>query len=282
MNGKGISVLILTLNEEVCLPGCLEAVSWSDDIVVFDSFSTDRTVEIASRQGVRVVQRVFDNYASQRNAALTEVEYKNKWVLMVDADERWDDDLCKGMEAAIAEYGDEVAIFHFTRHDYFFGKCLRHSIASDTWAGRLVKPGHVVVKRGINEEYHTDEGKMFLPLKFRHYPLSKGIDFWFERHNRYSTMEAQALMDEIRGKLPLSGLLKREATARRKILKQLAFRMPCRSLLIFFYLYLFRLGLFDGIPGLRYALMRSMYEYMIDLKVAEFKYRKNTSEGEML
>ena len=84
-----VSVLVLTLNEEVNLPGCLESLTWSDDIVVFDSLSTDRTVEIARSVGARVVQRKFDNYAAQRNAALTEVEYRYPWVLMVDADERW-------------------------------------------------------------------------------------------------------------------------------------------------------------------------------------------------
>ena len=56
-----ISVLILTLNEEINLAACLETVSWSDDIVVFDSYSTDRTLEIAQQAGVRVEQRRFDN-----------------------------------------------------------------------------------------------------------------------------------------------------------------------------------------------------------------------------
>ena len=74
MSTSGISVLILTLNEEVDLPGCLEAVAWSDDVVVYDSFSTDRTTEIARAGGARVLQRRFDSYAGQRNAALNEVE----------------------------------------------------------------------------------------------------------------------------------------------------------------------------------------------------------------
>ena len=59
-----ISVLILTLNEEVDLSACLKTVAWSDDIVVFDSYSCDQTVEIAKAAGARVIQRKFDNYAS--------------------------------------------------------------------------------------------------------------------------------------------------------------------------------------------------------------------------
>src|SRR5437899_10258414 len=82
-----VSILILTLNEEANLPACLESVRCSDDLVVFDSFSSDRTVEIAKAAGARVVQRKFDNYADQRNAALTEVTYRHPWVLMLDSDE---------------------------------------------------------------------------------------------------------------------------------------------------------------------------------------------------
>ena len=81
-----ISVLILTLNEEVNLPECLDSCSWCDDIIVFDSFSGDRTPDIAAAKGARFIQRRFDNYAAQRNAALTEVQFKHPWLLMVDAD----------------------------------------------------------------------------------------------------------------------------------------------------------------------------------------------------
>ena len=65
-----ISVLILTKNEAQDLPGCLASVAWSDDVQVFDSFSTDQTVAIAQAAGANVVQRRFDDYAAQRNAAL--------------------------------------------------------------------------------------------------------------------------------------------------------------------------------------------------------------------
>ena len=69
-----VSVLILTLNEELNLPDCLESVSWSDDIVVFDSFSSDRTVEIAKTAGARVVQRKFDNWSAHQNWAVENIE----------------------------------------------------------------------------------------------------------------------------------------------------------------------------------------------------------------
>ncbi len=68
-----VSILILTLNEELNIDGCLQSVAWCDDVVVLDSFSSDRTVEFARRAGVRIVQRKFDNYAGQRNYGLREI-----------------------------------------------------------------------------------------------------------------------------------------------------------------------------------------------------------------
>src|SRR5215475_15062692 len=86
--GEMISVLILTKNEEQDLPGCLQSVAWSDDVHVFDSFSTDGTAAIAKARGARLTRRVFDGYASQRNAALHGLSFQHDWVLSLDADER--------------------------------------------------------------------------------------------------------------------------------------------------------------------------------------------------
>src|SRR5579875_1614057 len=83
-----ISVLILTRNEEQDLPGCLASVAWSDDVHVFDSMSTDRTGAIAREHGAHFTQRVFDNYARQRNAALETLPFRYPWIFILDADER--------------------------------------------------------------------------------------------------------------------------------------------------------------------------------------------------
>ena len=271
----GVSVLILTLNEEINLPSCLESVAWSDDIVVFDSFSADGTVEIARAAGARVVQRKFDNYAAQRNAALTDVDYRHPWVLMVDADERWPEALGREIARALeADSAGAVSLYHFRRKDMSLGRWLRRSSGYPTWAGRLVRRGHVRVERGINEEYHTDGGKAYLQGHFLHYPFSKGFTCWLERHNRYSTMEAAALVEEVRGRAGWAGLFSRNPVTRRKAQKQLAYRLPGRPLLVFLYLYLFRMGFLDGRPGLIYCTLRMIYEYMIDLKVRELRRRE--------
>jgi glycosyltransferase involved in cell wall biosynthesis len=268
-----VSVLILTLNEELNLPDCLESVSWSDDIVVFDSFSSDRTVEIAKSKGTRVFQRKFDNYAAQRNAALTEVEYKHPWVLMVDADERWPRNIYDEIMSAISK-SNGVGLYHFLRKDMFMGRWLKRSAGYPTWAGRLVKIGKVSIQRDINEEYYTDGKKGYLKSHFIHYPFSKGINFWVERHNRYSAMEADTLVKEANTKWDIRGLFSTDPTKRRRSLKQLAYRLPFRPTLVFCYWYFFCRGFLDGVPGLTYCRLRSMYEYMIDLKVKELKRRQ--------
>lgn len=82
----GISVLLLTLDEEANLPACLAAVGWCDDVVVLDSFSRDATVATAERLGARVYQRAFDTFAGQRNHALDRIAFKHHWILHLDAE----------------------------------------------------------------------------------------------------------------------------------------------------------------------------------------------------
>ena len=269
-----VSALILTLNEEFNLPGCLDSVAWSDDIIVFDSYSSDRTVEIAKASGARVVQRKFDNYAAQRNAALNEVKYKNPWILMVDADERVSQKLKVEIEQLLSNDNARITLYRTRRKDFLFGRWLRRSSGYPTWFGRLFKAGTVHVERQINEEYHTDGRIGHLKEHFIHYPFNKGIAFWLERHNRYSSMEAEALIKEVQKSLSLKDLFSSDPVIRRKFLKQLAFRMPCRPLIVFFYLYFLRLGFLDGMPGFVYCHLRAIYEYMIDLKVKELHSRQ--------
>lgn len=270
-----ISVLILTLNEEVNLAECLDSCAWCDDVVVFDSHSSDRTREIAALKNARFIQRPFDNYAAQRNAALTEVPFKHPWVLMVDADERVPADLAAEMQRAVADAGQDIVLFRMRRKDYFLGRWLRRSSGYPTWFGRLIRRGRVRVEREINEEYIPDGKVLHLRAHLLHYPFNKGIAYWYERHNIYSSMEAFA---KIRGRnAPLSpkALWSPDPTERRRVLKQLGYRLPLRPVLVFLYLYIIRLGFLDGRAGLAFSRMRASYELLIDLKVLEAERRRS-------
>ncbi|MCF7816553.1 MAG: glycosyltransferase family 2 protein [Kiritimatiellales bacterium] len=274
-----VSILILTKNEEINIDRCLDAVSWSDDIVVYDSFSDDRTVELAEKRGARIVQRKFDNWSAHQNWAVANIKFKHPWVYYTDADETCDDQL-RGELERLAELGDENAAFQVRRKDYFMGRWLKRSQLYPTWITRVFRPERIRYERLVNPVAVVDGKTGSLQGHIIHYPFSHGVGHWFDRHNKYSDMEAQDLIKEVSGSFRFAELVSRDAATKRRALKTLAYRMPGRPLLMFAYLYFFRLGLLDGMPGLRYSIMRSMYEYMIDLKVAEIRYnRKHTQNS---
>jgi len=272
-----ISVLILTLNEEDNLPGCLAACAWCDDVVVFDSGSEDATREIAAAAQARVIQRRFDNYAAQRSAALNEVVYRHPWVLMVDADERTPGDLVAEMDAAVSAAAPDVALFRMRRKDMFLGRWLRRSSGYPTWFGRLMRVGRVRIERAVNEEYVADGRVGYLREHLEHYPFNRGIAYWVERHNRYSTLEAQAKLEQAGAPLRFKALLGRDPVERRRALKRLAYSLPLRPSLVFLYWYVMRLGFLDGRAGFAFSRLRAAYELFIDLKVME---RQRRSHGE--
>jgi len=271
---SGVSVVILTLNEEINLADCIDSCAWCDDIVVFDSLSRDGTQEIARAKGVRLFERPFDNYAAQRNAALYTVAYKNPWVLLVDADERVPANFAAEIEGAVAGAKDDVAMFRMRRKDYFLGKWLRHSSGYPTWFGRLMRLGRARVEREINEEYIADGRIEHLAGHLHHYPFNKGVSYWFERHNKYSSMEAVEKMNLHSDKFTARALLGSDPIVRRRALKQLAYRLPMRPHIVFLYLYVIRLGILDGRAGFYFSQMRAAYEMLIDLKVLEIKRKR--------
>lgn len=271
---NSVSILILTLNEESNIAGCIESCSWADDIVVFDSLSKDRTREIALSKGARVVERAFDNYAAQRNAALTQVTYKHPWVLMVDADERVPPDLAAEIAASIDKTDPNIAIFRMRRKDFFLGRWLKRSSGYPTWFGRLMRVGQVRVEREINEEYIADGGIGYLQSHLHHYPFNNGVAYWFERHNRYSSMEAIAKVSVQLDPVISRNMWSSDPVERRRSLKRLLYKVPFRPLIVFFYLYVVRLGILDGRAGFYFSRMRAIYEFLIDLKVLEAKRRQ--------
>ena len=263
-----ISVLILTYNEEVNIAACLASLPWRSDVHVLDSASTDRTREIATGLGARVTVRPFTNYSDQRNAGLA-LPFANEWIVMLDADERMTEELAAEIEQRIVGKAGEVAgMFLVRRKDMFLGRWLRRSSGYPTWFCRVVRRGRVRVEREINEVYVTDGGTERLRGHIEHYPFAKGMEWWFARHNSYSTAEARLMLAGEKRSLRLVDIAASDPARRRAALKTLAYRMPGRPFLVFLYLYVVRLGFLDGYPGYRFATMRLAYEIMIDAKVS--------------
>jgi glycosyltransferase involved in cell wall biosynthesis len=273
-----ISVLILTKNEQQDLPGCLASVAWSDDVHVYDSVSTDRTVEIAQAFGATVTPRPFDNWAAHQNWGLANIAFKHPWVFYIDADERMSPELAKAVQAAVQQPGDAVA-FRVQRRDFFVGTWLKHVQASPFYM-RLFRPEKMRYERLVNPISIADGPVGQVTGYLDHFPFSKGIGHWLERHNSYSRFEAEQIMANRKGQASFS--LVKAFTApdfheRRFHQKELFYRLPLRPVIKFLLLYIGKRGFLDGVAGLRYAMLQAIYEYMIVLKVDELERTQKAS-----
>jgi len=270
MHKKLITAIVLTKNEEGILDRCLSALSFVHSIIVFDSFSTDGTLEIAKNHRAIIYQRDFDNYACQRNAALDTVPNECDWVFMVDADEIVTAELREEILNEI-ELEQENSMYRVRRKDFYQGKWIKHSSGYPTWFPRLFKNGKVRVAREINEEYLTDGKVGHLNEHLLHYPFNKGITWWMDKHNRYSQMEAKLMLKEIKEPLKFRNLFSKDPVARRKQQKRLSYHLPLRPQIVFFAFYFLKAGFLDGKAGFNFCRLRQMYEYMISIKFEELK-----------
>lgn len=259
-----ISAIVLTFNEENILGKCLDALNFADELVVFDSFSTDETVSIAKKKGAQIFQRTFDNYSNQRNEALKKISKDARWVLMVDADEIVSDSLKKEILEAVKN--EDVSMYRVRRMDFFQGKWLKYSSGYPTWFPRLFKNGDVEVQREINEEYFTKGKIAHLDEHLLHYPFNKGLTHWFNKHNIYSEMEAKLMLNEINEKNSFLNLINSSPVVRRKAQKRLSYKLPFRPYFVFLAFFVFKRGFLDGKAGFQFCKMRKIYETMIELK----------------
>ncbi|HEY1685032.1 MAG TPA: glycosyltransferase family 2 protein [Tepidisphaeraceae bacterium] len=275
-----MSVLVLTLNEELNLERCLQSVQWSDDIVVFDSFSTDRTIEIAQKYGARIVQRKFDNWSAHQNWAVSNIPFKYPWVYYSDADEVVSDELAAEIEGVVTSNTPLVA-FRVLRKEMLGGMWLRFSSMYPVWILRLFRPSNIRWERLVNPIAVVDGPTGQINEHIIHYSFNKGLFEWVQKHNAYAQFEAREAIASVRsGSTKLADLFAmRDPVRRRKAMKNFSFRLPFRPLLRFFYMYVLRMGFRDGWAGITYCKLVSMYEFMIDLNVREIRAAEEAGES---
>jgi glycosyltransferase involved in cell wall biosynthesis len=273
-----ISIFIPTKNEVQDLPGCLKSVSWSDDIHVYDFGSTDLTGTVAARAGAHVTLRCPDlgqapfggNEAEHKNWALANIPFKYDWVLHLDADERLTPELAGNIRQTVQNPGDHVA-FRVRRRD-FWGKCwLKHAVTSSFYI-RLFRPATMRYERLINPVAIPDGPVGEVSGYLDHYPFSKGMTHWINRHNSYSSLEARQIEQNRAVNQPYSlrkALFATDPNQRRFHQKEFFYRMPSRPLLKFLLLYVGKRGFLDGSAGFNYAVLQAFYEYMIVQKTKE-------------
>lgn len=259
--------MIFTLNEETHLRACLGSLGWCDDVIVVDSFSTDRTEAVARQLGARFFQNAFGGFGTQRNWALEHTAPKHEWILVLDADERVPPELAEELRRVASGPLEGVGAFRVRRRFHMWGRWLRHSSLYPNWVVRLVHRDRVrYVNRGHAETQEVRGEVRELGHDLIDENL-KGIDEWFARQNRYARYEAEHEMDEERrARARWRDLASADPLRRRAALKRLAWRMPARPLVYFLYSYVVRLGFLDGRDGLTFAMMKATYQAMIVAK----------------
>jgi len=268
-----VSVLVPTLDEELNLPDCLDSVAWADEVFVVDSYSRDRTVQIARERGAHVVQHPFESYSRQKNWALDTLPFRNPWVLIVDADERVTPELKCEMETVLPNA--DCAGYYLNRRVIFLGRWIRHAGWYPNWNLRLFR--HQLGRydgREVHEHVVLDGPAGYLRNDLLHLDR-RGLEAFVARHNRYSTLEAAARFKAESGapdraRLPVS-LLASPVQRKRFVRERVWPRVPAKPLVLFVYMYLLRRGFLDGRAGLALCVFHAFQEFMVGLKLAELR-----------
>ncbi|HTL87923.1 MAG TPA: glycosyltransferase family 2 protein, partial [Leptolyngbya sp.] len=262
------SIFILTHNEEVEIAACIESALLSDDVVVVDSYSSDRTISIAQSYPVRTVQHEFESHGKQRTWMLRSVPVKHDWVYILEADERMTPELFQECLSTIQSA--KHAGYYVAERVMFMGKWIRHSTQYPRYQLRLFQREKVWFTDYGHTEREVIEGSTgFLQETYPHYTSGKGFSRWIDKHNRYSTNEAIETLNQLEtGSLDWRSLVwGRSEVERRRALKDLSLRLPFRPLIRFFYMYVLLGGILDGYPGFTWCILQAFYEYLILLKV---------------
>jgi glycosyltransferase involved in cell wall biosynthesis len=251
--------------------------------VVLDSFSTDGTLDIARRFGAHVYQHEFEDYACQRNWALTDIPMESKWVLFLDADEWLTIELKDEIGRVIASDPIETGFF-LKRRFIWMGTWVRRGYYP-TWILRLFRRGKARCERRSCNEHLVIEGNAgFLKADFMH-EERKGITDWIAKHNRYATLEAFELLkaENAPQDVPVSFWRTSQWGRKRWLRYRVWNRMPplLRPLIYFVYRSILCGGFLDGPRALIYHFLQALwYPLLIDIKYLELRAVARSSAGE--
>ena len=274
-----VSAIILTLNEEVNIARCLACLDRVNDVILVDSGSTDHTLAIAQdvRPDLRSFQHDFQDFGDQRNWAIDHTDPKHEWLLFVDSDEFCTPELSDEIDAFVRDPGQHVGAF-IAGKNYFLGRWLKHATLYPSYQLRLLRRGQVRFhKEGHGQREVTSGTLYYLREAWIHEGFSKGLHQWIDRHNQYSTDEVDLILSLREGPVNARELWSSDAIVRRRALKRLGARLPCRPLIRFVYVYFMRRGFLDGVPGLIFCLLRVAHDIHIVAKLAE--HRKMATSG---
>lgn len=258
MATPSISVVVITLDEEANIARCLESVRWADEIVVVDSGSTDRTVEICEAHNCRIIAQEWEGYPKQKNCGIRQAS--GDWILSLDADEEISGEL--GAEIREAVGSDRADAYSMPRRNQFLGRWMRRGGWYPDRQLRLFRRGCAEFKMVPLHEYlelrdeNVRVAELVNPLLHYTYPT---VSDFIEKANRYTSIEAVAMVKE--GRLPKS------------LMFSLVLAMPAKFLEV----YLYKWGWRDGLHGFIAAILMSVRVFMRYLKVWQ-ALRRETRE----
>jgi glycosyltransferase involved in cell wall biosynthesis len=246
-----VSAVVLTFNNENTIAACLESVKWAGEIVVVDSLSTDKTLDICRRYTDRIWQAPWQGYARQWNFAIDKAE--KDWILIVASDEEIPLKLKEEIGSALDTPGD-AAGYLVPRKTYFLNKWIRHCGWYPDLSVRLIRAGcgRFDENKLIHESVSVQGVTARLKNPILHHSYST-VGEYIDRMNRYTTLAAEQMIKDAvkmdRGRL--------QAVAARKALST------------FWKMYVKRLGFLDGMRGLFLCVFSGVYRLMTYVKYWE-------------
>ena len=274
-----VLVIILTFNEEIHIERCIRSVQLvATRIVVIDSFSTDRTVDIARSLGAEVIQRKWKNYADQFQWGLDYCAMETGWTMRIDADEYLEPDLQAELLRVLPYLPESVIGVYIKLKVIYRGKWIKYGGIYPLTLLRIWRSGKGrIEQRWMDEHIVIPDGAQTVVLKSHSVDSSlKGVTFWIDKHNRYATREMADIL--INRYFPetsdnaLTQMADPQARWKRVIKDKLYARLPLgyRTALYFFYRYFFLWGFLDGPKGFVWHFLQGFwYRLLVDIKVME-------------
>lgn len=279
-----VSIIILTKDEERNLPYAIKSVlGWARSVCILDSFSQDKTLEIALKNGCSVLQNKFVNYSSQRNFALENFNIESEWIFFLDADEYLSENLKDEIKLLIQTNPKENGFF--VRWKMIWMGANIHRGYYGTWILRLCRKQFVKCEeRPINEHLIVDGETGYLKSDFIHED-HKHISDWILKHNRYSDMEARELLKTLSSEFEQEidvNLFGTQAQRKRWVRYKLWNKMPevVRPIIYFLYRYILKRGFLDGKVASIYHFFHALwYPLLIDAKYIELREKSVLSDS---
>jgi len=281
-----ISVVILAYNEEVNIEACLKSIhGWVKDIFIVDSFSADKTIEIASKYTDKIFKHDFESYYEQLNWAFKNLPLDSEWIMRLDADEWVTPELKNELVNKFCCLNSDLCGFYIKRRVIFMGKWIKHGGYYPVWLLRIFKKEvGICDQRFIDEHSILNKGASCYLVNDFVDENKKDLKFWLKKHNDYSTREAIDLLN-FEYSLYKQTVFKAKdlllQAPRKRIIKELIYsRLPLffRAFLYFAYRYIFMLGFLDGLRGLIWHFLQGFwYRFLVDAKI--FNVKKRMSSG---